>query len=222
MGFMSSWDRQAVLQQYEARFASARNVEALIEELGSPTVVAIELARTYVPSAPPSSMGALRREALETIAEVRGERLAAEAEAMTEEPEETALAWDTAEAEEAPAKPAKKPSRVKAGALVAYLFPAVIIGLPVTVVLVCVGLPFLITGAAAIAAAVLFVLRAVAVLSLVSDVLLLCGGALGVGAVGLLVAWFGLWLSMELAYLWIAKVLVALGEKLCLKKEETV
>lgn len=221
MGFMSSWDRQAVLEQYEARFASCRSEEALIEQLGSPTVVAIELARTYVPSAPPSAVDTLRREALETIAEVRGERLAA-AEAMTEEPEETALAWDTAEAEEAPAKPAKKPSRVKAGALIAYLIPAVIIGLPVTVVLVCVGLPFLITGAAAIAAAVLFALRAAAMLSLVSDVLLLLGGALGVGALGLLAAWFGLWLSMELAYVWIARVLVALGEKLCLKKEETV
>ena len=53
LGFMSSWDRQAVLEKYEALFAAAEDPDALTEELGTPTKLAIDLAATYVPTPAP-------------------------------------------------------------------------------------------------------------------------------------------------------------------------
>ena len=38
-------------------------------------------------------------------------------------------------------------------------------------------------------------------------------------AVGLLLAWFGLWLSMELCWLWVGKALTGLGKRLCVREE---
>ena len=50
---MSSWDRDATIVRYERMFMTARDPEALMEELGTPTKIAVELARDYVPSPPP-------------------------------------------------------------------------------------------------------------------------------------------------------------------------
>jgi len=55
LSFMSSWDRQATLEQYAAMFREAEDEEALIEKLGSPTKLAIGLAGHYVPTAAPGS-----------------------------------------------------------------------------------------------------------------------------------------------------------------------
>ena len=44
---MSSWDRSAVLAEYTAKFENTDDPEALAEALGSPTRVAITLARDY-------------------------------------------------------------------------------------------------------------------------------------------------------------------------------
>ena len=56
LGFMSSWDRQAALRKYRALFAASVDEEALMDELGTPTKVAIELAASYVPTRPPSAL----------------------------------------------------------------------------------------------------------------------------------------------------------------------
>ena len=198
LGFMSSWDRKAALREYTAMFASCEDAEALMEELGTPTRLAFQLAGTYVPTPPPAPS--------DTAAEESGE----------EAPQQ--IAWDLSpepEQEFAPLPPVKQ---LKTGALVAYLIPAVIIGLPVAVLLICLGLPFLASGAGVAAAAVVSALQAVAVLTLVSDILLVIGGALILCALGLLLCWLGLWISMELCWLWTDKVLVALGRKLCVKE----
>ena len=55
--------------------------------------------------------------------------------------------------------------------------------------------------------------------TLVSDMLLVGGATLLACAVGLLLAWFGLWLSMELCWLWVGKALTGLGRRLCLREE---
>ena len=199
LGFMSSWDRQAALKKYEALLSSAEDPEAMMEELGTPTRLAIDLARTYVPSPAPDPA---ERETEDGQAEV---------------PEQFTLDLE-------PEKEASQPEPVyeektKIGVLIVYLIPAVIIGLPVALALICIGLPFLAAGAAAIAFAVKSALAVIGMLALVSDILLTLGAALVLCAVGLLLCWFGLWLSITLCRLWIGGVLVGLGRKLCVKKE---
>ena len=197
LGFMSSWDRKAALKEYTAMFASCEDADALMEELGTPTRLAFRLAGTYVPTPPPE---------LPDVAEAAGEADVQQIE------------WDLsgeAEPEELP-QPVEK--RVKKGALAAYLIPAIIIGLPVAVLLICLGLPFLAVGAGLVVTVVLSALAVVSVLTLVSDILLAVGAALVLCALGLLLFWLGLWISMELCWLWTDKVLVALGRKLCVKE----
>ena len=53
---MSSWDRQAALKKYRARFAASADEQALIEERGTPTKLAIERAASYVPARAPSAV----------------------------------------------------------------------------------------------------------------------------------------------------------------------
>ena len=198
LGFMSSWDRQDALKKYEALLSSAEDPEAMMEELGTPTRLAIDLARTYVPSHAPDPAAATEPE-------------------QDEVPEQFTLDLEP-EKETSQPEPVYE-EKTKTGALIVYLIPAVIIGLPVALALICVGLPFLAAGAAGIAFAVKSALAAVGMLSLVSDILLTLGAALVLCAVGLLLCWFGLWLSITLCRLWIGGAVVGLGRKLCVKKE---
>ena len=198
LGFMSSWDRQAALKKYDALFDTAEDPEALIEELGTPTRLAIELARSYVPTAAP---------------EYGAERAAEE----TAAPEQFAIEL-TPETEAPPSEPVVTET-TRIGALVAYLIPAILIGLPVALALICIGLPILAAGAACIAFAVKQALALAAMLSLASDILLTAGAALALCALGLLLCWLGLWLGITLCRLWIGDVVVPLGRKLCVKKE---
>ena len=231
LGFMSSWDRQAALKKYRALFAAAADEQALMDELGTPTKVAIALASSYVPTRPPSALAQALEVcpvALEDLLRDPGalaadlstapaaERLRPETWVFEQteietgpEPEEE----DEETEEDAPR------SRIKAGALAAYLLPAIVIGLPVAVLLVCIGLPFIGAGAALIFTAVLQALRIIGQLRLVSDMLLVGGAALIACAVGLALCWLGLWISMELCWLWVGKALTGLGRRLCLREE---
>ena len=121
-----------------------------------------------------------------------------------------------------PAKP--KPAKAKKaplspGGLILFLILLLLIGIPVTVAALCVGLPFLAGGAGLIALAIPFALRAISALKLIADLLLVFGSSLAASAVGLLLAAFGLWLSLTLAWLWLDKVVLPLGRRLCRKKE---
>ena len=196
LSFMSSWDRRAALEKYNALFDAAEDPEALMEELGTPTRLAIDLARTYVPTAAP--------EVTET--EV------AEAEEIPEQ-----FALDLEPEKEQPAPEPVVTEKTRGGVLAVYLIPAIVIGLPVALVLACIGLAVLAAGAALIAFGVKTALAFMASLSLVSDVLLVIGAALVLCAVGLLLAWLGLWLAITLCRLWIGGI-VALGRKLCVKE----
>ena len=233
---MSSWDRQAALKKYQSLFAASTDAEALMEELGTPTKLAIELAASYVPSRSPSALAEALTKcpvALEDM--LRDPRILA---ADLSQPELSAPAGDALQPEtwvfepapETPplfapetrseAESAVSPRRrVLVGALVAYLIPAIVIGLPVAVALVCLGLPFLCGGGALIYGAVREALAVFGRLRLVSDMLLTGGMALIGCSVGLFLCWFGLWLSMELCWLWVGKALTGLGKRLCVREE---
>ena len=226
---MSSWDRQAALKKYRTMFAASEDEEALMEELGTPTKLAIELAASYVPTRPPSALAEALSQCPVALEDLLRDPEALAADLSLPEPAESELkpeTWifDMAEdetPEEAPEEAASAAERggVRTGALIGYLIPAVVIGLPVAVLLVCIGLPFLAAGAALIFTAVVQTLDFVARLRLVSDMLLTGGAALVACAVGLALCWFGLWLSMELCWLWVGKALIGLGRRLCVKGE---
>ena len=55
-------------------------------------------------------------------------------------------------------------------------------------------------------------------LSMFSDISLVAGTGLVICGVGLLIAWFGLWVSVELGSLWINSVVVRLGRAVCFEK----
>lgn len=198
---MSSWDKQAALDKYSALFDEAGDEAALIKMLGSPTRLAISLAGSYVPTPAPAPQKAERDPIL---AEFEGD-------AATEE----ALAIAEPEVEEAP--PAKRKVRVF-GLIVSWIF-GLAIGLPLAIVLVCLGIPFLVLGCAIIAGVVWAVVSTLGLLTMFSDILVVVGGALIIGALGLFVAWLGLWLSLALGQAWIGGVVLRLGRWLSFKKE---
>ena len=207
LGFMSSWDRQDAMARYAARFDEAEDVDALIESLGTPTRVAFVLAQDYVPSPPPA------RPAPDPAAEL--EQTLADFDENAPAPAEL-----TVEAVEIPApapeeEPAGPHLRWKPGATAAWCAGGVVIGLPVAVALICLGIPFIAAGAGAAFYAVKMALAALRTLRLISDMLVVIGGGLAACAAGLVVAWFGVWLSLELGWLWIGRVVFGLGKKVC-------
>lgn len=206
LGFMSSWDRQDAMARYAARFDEAEDVDALIESLGTPTRVAFVLAQDYVPSPPPA------RPAPDPAAEL--EQTLADfdenAPAPAEIPVETVPI-----AEPAPAEPAGPRLRWRPGATAAWCVGGVVIGLPVAVALICLGIPFIAAGAGTVFYAVKMALAALGTLQLISDMLVVIGGGLAACAAGLVIAWFGVWLSLELGWLWIGRVVFGLGKKVC-------
>ena len=294
LGFMSSWDRAGTLAKYNALFDAAGDEAALIDELGTPTKLAISIARDYVPTEKPQPPAPEEKPAEpETNPEEKAEgpeENADEPENSPETAEETAgnvensvadgqkAVVNSVENVEKPSEPAKnegavfdrdsdideemmsalsaavarqmdgaaaeesvspasapeavpdageKPEkssgrkgRVRGGLLALYLVPAIVIGLPVAIILVALGVPFIIMGVGLIWATVTAALEYIGVLSVFADTLLLTGGGLGLCAVGLLLLWLGLWISVSLGSLWIGGVVLRLGAKLCLRKEE--
>lgn len=218
LSFMSAWDREAAMAGYLQQFQDSPDPEALMEELGTPTRLAIELARSYVPSPAPVREEP-EPEQLPEEADLSdlGPEMPAPAEETAPEVVPEQISWDLDLTPEEPAVPVTQVV-VRRGALAAYLVPAILIGLPVAVALVCLGLPFILAGGAACGLALHQLLQMLPLLPLISDVLLTCGAAVCVCALGLLLLWLGLWLSMELCWLWADKVLLALGRKLCLKE----
>lgn len=116
-------------------------------------------------------------------------------------------------------EPVEKGRRVRPVALTFYSIAALIIGLPVAVVLIFVGIPFALIGAAVVVGAVMGVMEIIPLLNVFADTLMTLGGGMILGAVGLLLLWLGLWLSIELGSLWIGGVVFRLGGRLCFRKE---
>ena len=228
LGFMSSWDRAATLEKYSALLDTYSDEEDIIEMLGTPTKLAIDLARDYVPTPPPAKPAAaeIPEEVSEEVSEEADAeetapdpdaqaRFAAVQQALVQQAESAAP--ETAEAPTEQKRSAKR--RVKPAASVFYAIACILIGLPVAILLIVLGVPALMLGTGVIVTAVLTVFSILGSLSLISDILLLIGGALVAAAIGLLLLWLGLWISLELGWLWIGRALIPLGQKLCLEKE---
>lgn len=238
LGFMSAWDRRDTLIKYDALFDEAADEEEFIASLGSPTKLAIGLALNYVPSPAPVSVPAETKEPDGSVGEFAAEGQAAEAAETLEQHAEAAVESveeASADAESAPVveevaisvpvveedveEPARPKKRVRAfGLIVAILF-GLVIGLPVAILLICVGIPFIVLGAAVVALTVWVAMSTIGLLAMFSDVLIIVGGGLVLCALGLLLVWFGLWASFELGYLWISGVVLRLGRALTYKKE---
>ena len=146
---------------------------------------------------------------------------AARAEAQAA-PERAAVSHAQSEyPDAAPEKNAQKPKRkAKPAVLTAYIILSVIIGLPIAVVLILVGVPFIALGVGLVAADVYALMGLIPMLGMVSDILLVTGGGVVLGAVGVLLTWLGLWISLSLGGLWIGGVILRLGSRLCFRKEE--
>lgn len=193
LGFMSPWDRQAVIRRYERRIEEADDPEQLLEMFGTATKVAVMLADGYVSSPPP--------EHVPEITVVRPDT-------------EDQMAFDDFVPEE-PAPQSEEPMQQTGGSLPALFWVfAIVIGLPVALLLICPGLPFLAAGVSIAAGAVYTLLLTVGGFKLMSDVMLLAGGALILAALGLLLAWLGLWISISLVRLWVGGALVGLARRL--------
>ena len=204
LGFMSPWDRQAVIRRYEKRIEEAEDPEQLLEMFGTATKVAVMLADGYVSSPPPETgaMETFRRE---------------------EEAPEEQLTFDTLAdsggESAAEIRSGQEKQGAGAGVLALYWVLAVVIGLPVAAVLFCVGVPFPAVGVSVVENAAVTVIRTVGNFKLISDTLLLGGGGLILGALGLLIAWLGLWISISLVRLWVGKVILPLARRLRYGKE---
>ena len=268
LAFMSSWDRQATLDRYEAMFDEGGDPEAVMETLGSPTKVAVDLAKDYISSRPPGEAVDRDEPEIEIISleqllaeedagiSLTAEPLPAEAretpspaeagapivpmivETPETAPEEPGMPDRSTPEESAPEQsdpdrgtpgqsaPAPlrwdPPVREKEGggaALTVYWVLAVLIGLPVAIVLFCIGLPFPVAGVVVIARTIRTVPALFGSFNLLSDVLLVAGVGVVRLAVGLLLIWFGVWLSLTLCRLWVFKLILPLGKRIQNGKE---
>ncbi len=230
LSFMSSWDRKTVLDDYAARFDATDNADTLIEEIGTPMQVAIALASDYTPSPPPAPEEPAAETEIE-ILDISLEELLAEEDAAEEAaPTEAEAAPEAPEPDDAPAaepqavpRSALRPPkpRVKPRGAVLYCVLALLIGLPVSVLLNCIGLPLLWTGVGGAAGTLYAGLSLFSDFRLLSDILLVAGAALVLLAVCIVLAWLGLWLSIRLCTLWLDQVVLPLWGKLACEKEAT-
>ncbi len=222
---MSSWDRQAALKKYQTLLASSRDVQAAMDELGTPTKLAIELAASYVPTRPPSALARALEECPVALEDLLRDpnALAADYSELVSQSDLKPETWifdmapEPEPEPETPEEPARR--RLRIGALIGYLIPAVVIGLPVAAVLVCLGLPFIAAGAWLIYEAMLQAMNVIGAMRLISDMLLIGGAGMVACGVGLFLCWFGLWLSIELCWLWVGRALSGLGRRLCVREE---
>lgn len=259
---MSTADRAAAINKYSAMLDAAADADSVMQELGTPTKLAISLARSYVPGtmqeetvqesaqepAPDSAAesaeeGSQTSDPAESAAPEEGEAAPAEesgpvfgagaeldeeqSQAIESVPEPVQLPEPAPEPEPAPQESAPEESapegprrRLRAGGavLAVYTIFAIIIGLPVAVVLIAVGLPFLLLGGGIIAAAVFSAVSVVPLLGMFSDILLVSGAGLVFCAVGLVLAWLGAWISISLGSAWIGGAVLRLGRRLCWKE----
>lgn len=224
LGFMSAWDRKDTLQKYEAIIDSYTDFEELVANIGTPTKLAISLALNYVPSPAPEIIPVEAAEE-EPVKELEGEYPLINAGEGEESPDPEGAAPANeetlgAEEEEEPEIPAPRSGRkVRFFGLLASVIFTLVIGIPIAVVLICLGLPFVVGGLGLGAGVVWAAVSAIPMLALFSDILAVIGVGLVLIALALLLLWFGLWVSFELGYLWISGVVLRLGRALTYKKE---
>ena len=235
LGFMSSWDRQAQIEKYSALFDGAENEEELIERLGTPTRVAVELAADYVSSPPPAIEVFSPEVVIESFtpdgepvtgageAPESGAAAGAEDDSADDIAEQIgkALAETDAEAEdeaEGPDRLSAPKRRARPAVMVPYAIVSVVIGLPIALICVALGIPFIAAGVVLVIALVSAAVDLVPMLALISDKLFATGVTAAGCGLGLALTWLGIWLSLTLCWLWVGKCVFGLGGKICFKK----
>ena len=216
LGFMSSWDREAMIEKYKDMFAAAEDREQLMEEIGTPTQVAISIANNYVPSPRPQVVRPMNEDSEEDGEEDDEDYYEGEAEeASAFFPTSGNDEEDTPEASFGPRR------QLRPAVTGVYILLCLVIGLPIAVVLLVIGLPVIAVGGGCIAASLYAFVRLVSKLGMFSDVLMLIGSGLVLFGIGLLILWLGIWIDISLERLWIGKALVGWGRKLCYREEES-
>ena len=91
LGFMSSWDREATIEKYNAMFDAAESEAEVLVMLGNPTRLAITLANEYVPTPAPTAKPAEQKpaEAGEEAGREAGDIVSAVALAVEQAAEES-------------------------------------------------------------------------------------------------------------------------------------
>ena len=101
--------------------------------------------------------------------------------------------------------------------LILYLIPAIPVGVAVTALLLVPAVVFLALGVAVIGAGVLLLISAFGSFAMLSDILVVLGGALIVLAFGILFAWLFVWF-IGVAIVGFIRALCSLGRKWCSKE----
>lgn len=175
LGFMSAWDRKDTLQKYEAIIDSYTDFEELVATIGTPTKLAISLALNYVPSPAPVSIP-VEAEVTEEV-QVDFPEITPAGEEGDASP--ILITEDVPEAEEEPEVIPQRPARkVRFFGLLASVLFTIIIGIPIALVLICIGLPFVVSGLGLGAGVVWAALAAIPMLALFSDILAVIGEVL--------------------------------------------
>ena len=105
-------------------------------------------------------------------------------------------------------------------AILYFIIPGLVIGLPVFLLLAVLNLAFLVVAAAVITAAVLLVLTGLTPLSL-PDRLVCFGGAAAAAAIGLVLLWFTIWFLLRVTCGWV-RLMTRGGKRISRKEVEIV
>lgn len=105
-------------------------------------------------------------------------------------------------------------------AILYFIIPGLVIGLPVFLVLLVLNLAFLVVAAVVTTAAVLLVLTGLTPLGL-PDMLLCFGGAAAIAAIGLVLLWFSIWFFICVTCGWV-RLMTSGGKRISRKEVEIV
>lgn len=233
--FMTEEDRTETIRRYIAMFdaAGAEGETALIEELGTPTRVAIMLSRGYEPGViqveAPASADEPEATAQEKLDEFGLPEFhlpgMEETPKRRPEPEEklprrasmpkTVVArdpeWDAG-------KPAPEPHIERTMSLALgiplFVFVMVALGLPVAGLFLAVMAVILLPGAALLTGVYLLIVGALWCMAYMADAILLFGAAFIVLALALIALWAGIWVDVKLGTLYARGVRWLAGELL--------
>lgn len=280
LSFMFNEDRSEIIKDYNDLLDRAPDEEALLEYFGSPTKLAVTIARSYNSGeyAPPELPESMRPAETEAPAEDAPEVCEDSGEAAAEETPEAASDEETSAAEEAPQEeeavsdpdieveifeeapeeapteeapvveeapvaieepvvedapvveeepvveetpvaieePEKK-TKTNAGLLILYLIPAVPIGVALLLCMLGIELAVLAAGLGVIAASFVLLRFSFSGMQVFADIIMCLGATIAVLAVGVFIAWLGVWL-IAVSVPGLCRGVVSLGRRFCVRE----
>ena len=234
--FVQKEDKQSILQHYNELLDNAEDEQALLEEFGSPTKLAVTISRgykredyslsTFRDDEKPAQQAQNEEVPAEPYAEIIDEIQHDESQpapAAEEAPaeEETQAEEVTADAEEEMPVPEETPQvnyKTSTGLLILYLIFAIPIGLVVFAALTAVMLTVLAAGLTLGVLGVSVIGFAFSgLLTVLADSLLALGAALVLLAFAVILLWLAVWLIIA-GYRGVFRGLRSLGRRICVKE----